>query len=357
MENEKRSRHVGILSMQRINNYGSYWQARSLKEFIEDFGCKVSFIDIIPGETVVEKAPYRHSFSFRKILRIPAYLKQRLRNKMYQRVRDRDFGCGTTPNYSTDYDSIVIGSDEVFNCAQPSSWGFSEQLFGKMSNDHIITYAASFGYTRLEFLRKNHLDTRIDQALKNVKTISVRDNNSYSIISAITGREALYHLDPVLVNDRIVPKRVFRQKYILIYSYDWRFKDKQFVDAIKAFAKERNLRIYSVGTSQYWCRNKYADVQKWVDYFASAEYVFTDTFHGSIMAIKFHKRFLTIVRESNREKLEDLLARLGLTDRIISQSDMIEEMMNKSIDYDRVEEILNRERGRTMAYLRQEIGE
>ena len=173
MKNEMRNRRVGILSMQRINNYGSYWQAQSLMSFVKNLGCEADFIDIIPGETVVEKKVYQRSFSFRKLLRIPAYLEQRIRGKMYQRVRERDLGCGPTPNYSSDYDSIIIGSDEVFNCAQPSPWGFSEQLFGKMDNAHIITYAASFGYTRLDFLKKNHLDARIGEALQNVKEISV----------------------------------------------------------------------------------------------------------------------------------------------------------------------------------------
>ena len=40
----------GILSMQRVNNYGSFFQALSLKNTLEEFGHSVEFIDIKPGK-------------------------------------------------------------------------------------------------------------------------------------------------------------------------------------------------------------------------------------------------------------------------------------------------------------------
>ena len=50
---------------------------------------------------------------------------------------------------------IVIGSDEVFNCAQKTWFGFSRQLFGEGLNaDKIITYAASFGATTVDKLQE-----------------------------------------------------------------------------------------------------------------------------------------------------------------------------------------------------------
>ena len=40
---------VGILSMQRICNYGSFMQAFSLKKMIEFLGHEAVFIDFVPG--------------------------------------------------------------------------------------------------------------------------------------------------------------------------------------------------------------------------------------------------------------------------------------------------------------------
>lgn len=41
---------TGILSMQRVKNYGSFFQALSLKSILEESGNDVGFIDIKPGQ-------------------------------------------------------------------------------------------------------------------------------------------------------------------------------------------------------------------------------------------------------------------------------------------------------------------
>ena len=45
---------IGILSMQKIHNYGSFLQAFSLKKTLEKKGHNVFFIDILPGKVIVE---------------------------------------------------------------------------------------------------------------------------------------------------------------------------------------------------------------------------------------------------------------------------------------------------------------
>ena len=47
---------VGILSMQRIYNYGSSLQAYALKKILEDLGCDVQFVDYEPGECLVQSS-------------------------------------------------------------------------------------------------------------------------------------------------------------------------------------------------------------------------------------------------------------------------------------------------------------
>lgn len=46
-------RKVGIMSMQRIVNYGSFLQAYALKQLIEEFDCKVEFVDYHVGAPVI----------------------------------------------------------------------------------------------------------------------------------------------------------------------------------------------------------------------------------------------------------------------------------------------------------------
>ena len=81
----------------------------------------------------------------------------------------------------------------------------------------------------------------------------------------------------------------------------------------------------------------------------------TDTFHGSVMSIKFNKRFLTIVRNSNRNKLSGLLSQFKLNDRIVSDMSEFEDKMEADINYSIVNEIISHEQLNTISYLRENL--
>ena len=53
--------NIGILSMQRVINYGSFLQGYAMKNFLKDRGHEVSFIDIKPGEQIVENTGAREN--------------------------------------------------------------------------------------------------------------------------------------------------------------------------------------------------------------------------------------------------------------------------------------------------------
>ena len=56
-------RKVGIMSMQRIANYGSFLQAYALKQLIEELCCKVEFVDYHVGAPVImENADSKNKF-------------------------------------------------------------------------------------------------------------------------------------------------------------------------------------------------------------------------------------------------------------------------------------------------------
>ena len=70
-----------------------------------------------------------------------------------------------------------------------------------------------------------------------------------------------------------------------------------------------------------------------LSYFKNADYIATDTFHGSVFSIKYNKQFVTIVRESNKQKMTDLLERFRLTDRLIETPNQISNKLFEAIDY------------------------
>ena len=71
----------------------------------------------------------------------------------------------------------------------------------------------------------------------------------------------------------------------------------------------------------------------------NADYIVTDTFHGTAFSIIFHKRFITFTRGNMSVRLEDFLSHIDLKSRFVESTDDIGRI-DTAIDYSRVDEVL-----------------
>ena len=363
---------AGILSMQRVPNYGSFLQAYALKQLLLDNGIdEVYFIDIREGIQLYGLEYNVKQTKLNIILRAIKYflkgerpLFPRTKDLEYIKKRDESIinnfsKLGLDEKYTGRFDIVFIGSDEVFNCCQRSKWGYSLQLFGDIPNaKKVVSYAGSFGHTTLELLQKFGIDEEIGNAMKSLFSISVRDDNSFEIVKKITGLEPQMHLDPVLIygyKDIIsTAKTIQYSNYILIYSYQGRIRKLTEIKSILNFAKRKNLKLFSIFCQYDWCDRSIIpetpfDVLKW---FKNACYVITDTFHGSIFSIITQSKFCTLIRTSNSQKLTSLLSKLNLLDRVVCHSDKIKEVLEKTIDFESTNAILENERNKSIEYIK-----
>ena len=278
---------------------------------------------------------------------------------MYNNELTKKLNVTSIRNFTHDIDCLIIGSDEVFNCLQTNPLvGFAKELFGKGYEDKLLlSYAACFGTTNLTKLKEYGIDKEISEMLLKFHAISVRDENSYDIVRALTGKTPLCHLDPVLVGDFIdtIPNTVRDEDYIIIYAYPGRIT-KEEAKKIRSFANKRNKKIYSIGNFQECAdRNIIATPFELLDYIRKSDFVITDTFHGSIFSIKCNKQFATMIRTSNQEKLRDLLRRLKQEERSIKSFDELDNMYVQDINFQETNEIIKRERQRTLTYLEENL--
>lgn len=364
---------VGILSMQRIANYGSFLQAYGLKHILEELGCDVQFVDYHPGETLIPadggKGIKRKISKVIDVFKYSAPLKEKIRFIKYKKNYAANYypylGIDDKMNYSPVLDLLVIGSDEVFNCVQNNTnVGFSPELFGEGNNaKRVITYAASFGNTTEEKLKQYKVADKVGKWIKKIDAISVRDNNSGKVVETVSGVIPEYHLDPVLAYDFIgkckdIPTCVLEDRYMILYGYSGRFSKEECIE-IRAYAKSRGLKVFCIGGVQDVC-DKFIDCNPFqvIAYFQHASCVVTDTFHGTIMSVITHKQFVSVIRKTgygNSEKMIDLLNRLGLSTRIIENLRELSMMLNEKIDYKAVDVIIKEERKRTYQYLEKQI--
>ena len=119
---------IGIMSMQRIANYGSFLQAFALKQLLLQMGDEVEFVDYHVQKPVLTDSSENSGSFVRKIIKGMDALK--IRSSFYQKIQFISFkqsfqkkylpllGVSKTMNYTPYLDYLIIGSDEVFNCIQ-----------------------------------------------------------------------------------------------------------------------------------------------------------------------------------------------------------------------------------------------
>ncbi len=366
---------IGIVSMHRVKNNGSFLQAYALYQKLKNGGHDVTFIDFY-DEIHKDEKPQKTSIVKRVLKSLKAtfdkdYKKQLETNKCRDEFNERyndflvDLGLNRELNLckEEEFDLVVIGSDEVFNICQYSNrkvdipW----ELFGEGINaKKLITYAASCGQTDVDGVEKISALEKCKDLLCKFSSISVRDENTFDFVAALTGKNPSSNIDPVLWLNEF-PKdenyKKLNQKYVLIYAYTMRMNGKKEKDAITKYAKERGLKTVCVNCYQPWCDIKITTSPfALLQYIKDAECVVTDTFHGTVFSIRNNTRFVTIIRESNKNKLRSLLKQFSLSDREVCSIDDLSKILDSKIDYANVNEILEKERKVSDEYIKKHIG-
>jgi len=350
---------VGILTMHRVLNYGSFMQAYALKRTIESFGHQVRFKDFRKGEPCHIGTKAKVPGILDKVAKIPQIIsnagefleKHALRresNKNYKQICWPLLGVSEKPDYDLTADVMVIGSDEVFNYTQDHVFGYVPCLFGHNINAPLIlSYAASAGYSDWHDVVADGMVDEIGAGLNCMKYISVRDENTRLLVEHCTGNSPTLALDPTLIYDYedVIPQeRAIEGEYILVYAYENRTDSESEIHAVRDFAARHKLKVIATGGGgayHAWCDDNV--IVSWpfelLSLFRDAAFVVTDTFHGSIFSMKFGKQFAAFIRGqnelgSNYNKVHFLLHQFGMESRIINDPSDISDILTTPAPYD-----------------------
>lgn len=346
---------VGILTMHRVLNYGSFMQAYALKSVIGSLGHRVTFRDFHNGIPRHNGEKVKLQSFLSKVAKIPRAIGD-IDGTFKKRAFRREFNhyfkqtCWTLldvpqePNYDLTADVMVIGSDEVFNYTQNHAFGYVPCLFGHEINAPLIlSYAPSAGYANWDDVVADGMVKEIGSGLKRMKHISVRDENTRLFVERCTGHSPTLVIDPTLIYDfdHITPqKRVVEGDYILVYAYEGRMDSATEISAVKDFATKHKLKIISAGSYHAWCdENIVVSPFELLKVFKDAAFVVTDTFHGSIFAMKNARQFATFVRDdnplgSNSNKVRYLLNQFGMESRIVNDLRALSDVLTTPAPYD-----------------------
>ena len=365
---------AGIITHYDVHNHGAQLQMYALVQVLRAFGYDAKALrfrknfDFMGGA----KAEAKYNISLKSL---PIYIQYIAKNGLSRTLynyKKRNILCkfraendlvGDYYSEAKDLDVVVIGSDEIFSIeAGPNPWYYGIGI----PCHKQISYAASFGPTTIELIQEHNVGALVEAGIKKLNHISVRDKNSFDIVKSFTNCDSVIVCDPVLLygfheylNSVALTsfKACQREKYCIVYSYDYNMNDELTVKAIKEYAYKHKLKVYSIGYYHEWCDNNIQvpplDVFKW---FTNAEMVFTDTFHGTVISLTTRTQFVAQIR-GNANKLSFLLKQYGVSDREVRDFSYIETIVTTSSDYSVVDRTILKIRQDSMDYLRKALGE
>lgn len=329
---------IGILTFHFVANYGAYLQAYSLVKAIKQLGHQVEIInyrnkihyDGTRFKPWVYRRPMRLWFDLRK-------------HQAFKRVTAKmPFSPSAADPSQVDwngYDAIVIGSDIVWNCEVPT-FGQDPVFFGRFPVSYrgkLVAYAPSIGPMKWNYAAP----LWVAQGLRQFHFVGVRDIETQKFVRNQTGQEVPLVADPTWLTEPDTTaisnfQRRTAKDFLLIYSFP--LKGLKAENA-RAFAQAHRLSTVAAGYYQPWADRNWGDVDpfEWIQLFRQAKYVICGTFHGTLYCIKNRARFCVFSHPSVDPKVIVPLTVTELQDRHISNPEAINTILEKPIDYDRVD--------------------
>lgn len=350
---------VGILTYYGVHNHGAVLQANALNTIVKALGYECGFLKFERDYSLIpHKQVNKYKLNIKSIPFYIRYLKEKgIGNILYNFSKSRVLKKYRIQNLPLmgDYDQfsgdvIIIGSDEVFSL----EIGINPFLYGNIPNGkRIISYAGSFGPTNVKDIKNLHLEQMIKAGFEKMEAIGVRDENSKNVIHEIANCSSILVCDPVILYGYEKEMRLFKpsvNKYILVYSYDRSMNNPEETEEVIQYAQKRGLKVYSVGYYHKWCKSIQATPEELLGWIKNAELVITDTFHGAVMSIICNTPMVVKLR-GNKNKLEFLLGQYGISDRIITQFKEIENVAERTIDFECVNNCIKQYRKESVEFL------
>lgn len=359
---------IGILTHYQVHNHGAILQMHGLYHTLENLGWNPCVLTYQKNLSFIDpKLAKKYNISLHSV---PFYAKyictqnpvfitfQFLKRKVLNNFMRTHYRF--EPLQQSCPDAVVIGSDEVFSLEV----GVNIMMYGHtVPAGKVFSYAASFGQTDTKRIADKHCTALIANGLKMLKAICVRDKSSADTVAALTGITPQICFDPVLLygfekelqnTSYCVPK----QPYLVIYAYSDRLNTPQEIEAIKSFARKHGLKIVSPGFYHKWAdKSLQVTPLELLKVIQSAQYVVTDTFHGTVMAALLNRPFAVLIRESNRNKISYLLDSLGLQAQRVNQLAELETVLLQPVNWPQLNQTIQRLREEGISYLQGVLNE
>ena len=318
---------IAIVANHKTINYGTMLQAYATQFALESLGFRVDTLDLSGVEREIREkklAFYNTQMTKRDLLTLKLpYMKKAIKRKLNTRFcdeltsREKVFATFRTEHFPMsapcsgraaltervrEYDVAFVGSDQIWSPANIAADVFT--LSFVPDDMRTVAYASSFGVSTLP--QCQHKSAK--DFLNKIKYVSVREISGQALVAALAGREVPVVCDPTLLFtaeqwDKMIPyKRIISEPYIFCYFLGNNPDQRQFVKTVK---EATGLKIVSLLHMDDYIPydNRFADIApydigpiEFLNLIRNAEYIFTDSFHGTALSFLYQKRAFTLDR-------------------------------------------------------------
>lgn len=362
---------IGMVTLHRVFNYGSVLQTYALQEYLKSMGHDVEVIDYKP-ERFSNKRYYdltgeQWRNPLKKILGLIITIPiKAIRKNIFDKFVKK-YICLTNNTYRV-YDDVVkncgdkdiylTGSDQVWNSTYNELIDPTYFLEFAPKGRKRLAYAGSFGKMTLD---KKEIE-KTKELLNKYTRISVRERSALGILESMGRTDGVHVLDPSLLLDKGEWLKISNSskeygRYVLVYNLNNNPKIKQ---CAKKIGEAKGIKVINIVLrvrGDKGCQNEYfVTPNKFIHLFANAEYVVTDSFHGTAFSINFNRQFLCVLPPKYTTRLISILEVTQLKDRICEGELNVQKAL-REIDYNKVNKLIDEQRVISKNYLEKEINE
>lgn len=313
--------NIRLLTFSKASSYGASLQCYALCKVLKNMGHNVVLISI----------PLKHNFKALVYETIMSFGMLSFRKEFLPPYSKHKFSDQT--------DLYIVGSDQVWNIDLTKEFADDYFLGTIPDNTPRISYAASIGSETWRYPERN---LEISSYLKKYQAISVREASAVSICRDEFGVDAQVVLDPTLLLDdysEIIGTKKDNNKPILVCFK--LLRDPKFIPLTEFIADRMKITPLNMASRELNSGKnlRIPTVKKWLQTIAESTMVITDSFHCTVFAIMFRRKFITIPSQPSRKgRMLELLEKLGLTSRFYNSIDEVQatEKWREEIDYDAV---------------------
>lgn len=335
--------NIGIITMHRVQNYGSALQAYALVAYLQKLGHHVETIDyVFPNSYHLKKAipslKGRIKLWIRETLRsllVEPFLQRNHKFIVFRRAhlslskkeyKSKEY-LKACPPY---FDLYITGSDQVWN----ESKIFNDDSFFcdfALKDKKIISFGASITTNKLT----DTYAERLKKQLAKYSAIGVREKSSLPLIQKLglsQNIQVLNTCDPTLLlestdydNLASESKVKIDYDYILVHQLEYNFSAEPAISEVINSAKKH----YGCGIIMIdHMFKKLADgdhkvcnlgPNEFIWLFKHAKAIVTSSFHGTMFSVIYRKPFVSIAPPKGHldSRITDTLVGMGLTDHLV----------------------------------------